>query len=372
MNLAAAGLALRRSPLRGAWALFILGSAAALDLLGDGLPWILTANVIFLGLLPFAPRRKALLRNLLIADAIIALCTAPFYVLMAIYQDKGFVDSVMWIPPLNLSRFWYNIGSVYLMHVADSVTFRFMAVPTPEALINVIDAGLLFAVGLAAWRLRRRPTVLTVLTLSFLCLPVMATIISLWRPILLPRYILWSAAPFAILAGIGASTLLEGWRPRWRVAAIGLAAALLLTNLIPYYQVETKPRWDIAAQMLAQDVQPGDVIYLYDTGALPVLRLYLPPGTQTVVLQDSDGDINHAQQAQAAGKRIWAVYGHAGQSGEVKPLYKFNVRTTRALGTPAEVQVAGNRIIITLFNPSTHQTAFACTGGTTLHPAGCS
>ncbi len=369
MDVRMASYPLRSSPLRGAWAVFCVGSAAALDVLGDGMPWIITANIIFAVLLINSPNRRVLLGNLLVADGIIALCTAPFYVAMTLFQDKGFVDSVMWIPPLNLPRFAYDIGSVYFMRVADSVTFNFMAVPTPEMIIDLIDAALLCAVGLAVWRLRRRPAMLAALGISFLLLPTAFTIVSIWRPILLPRYILWSAAPFAILAGIGGSYMLSGLRPRWRVAALSAVAALLISNMLPYYKVETKPRWDVAAQLLAQEVQPGDVVYLYDLGALPVLKLYLPPGTQTVVLGDSDGDLDHAKMAQAEGKRVWAVYGHAGQSGKSKESARFSAKIA-ALGTPAQVQTAGKRIFIALYNPPGRTMASACVAGT--HVNGCS
>ncbi len=350
LDIPAASRPMHRSGARTAWAAFILGSAAALDVLGDGLPWLITANVIGAVLLVQSPNRKRLLANFLIADLVVAACCAPFYYLMTLHQGQGYVQSVMWIPPLNLSRLWYDIGSVYFMRIADSVTFRFMDVPTPHVLVWLIDAALAVAVGFAAWVLRRRPAMLAVLGISFIFLPLMFTIISIWRPILLPRYILWSAAPFAILAGIGASALLEFMPPRLRVGFAGVAAMLLLTNMAPYYHTETKPRWDIAAKMLAQDVQPGDVVYLYDTGALPILRVYLPPGTQTVVLNDSAGDLNHAVQAESQGKRVWAVYGHAGQSGEKQALAKFFNRN-HVLGRPQVLQIAGQRIVIALYSP---------------------
>jgi mannosyltransferase len=335
---------------RTAWAAFILGSAVALDVLGDGLPWLITANVIGAALVLQSPARRQLLKNFVIADLIIAACCAPFYALMLLCQGSGFIDSVMWIPPLDISRVWYDFGSVYFMHVADSVTFHFMHVPTPNVLIWLIDAILVLAIGAAAWALRRRPAMLAVLGISFIFLPLMFTIVSIWRPILLPRYILWSAAPFAILAGIGAATLLEFFTPRLRLAMVSCAAVLLLTNMAPYYHAETKPRWDIAAKMLAKEVQPGDVVYLSDTGALPILRVYLPPGTDTVVLSDSDGDLDHAVQAVHQGKRVWTVFGHAGQSGGNKEHAKFDIRT-KVLGTPQVTQVAGKRIFIALYNP---------------------
>ncbi|MDE8345254.1 MAG: glycosyltransferase family 39 protein [Acidocella sp.] len=351
----------------GAWVAFTVGSAAALDVLGDGLPWIITGNVIFLVLLPVSPNRGQLLRNLLLADGVIVLACLPFYLLMLAHQDKGFVSSVMWIPPLDVSRVWYDFGSVYFMRIADSVTFHFMHVSTPSVMVWMIDAALLGAVLAASWVLRRRPALLAALGISFVFLPLLFTVISIWRPILLPRYILWSAAPFAILAGIGSEAVLRSCAPRVRVVVMGVAALLLLTNMAPYYHVETKPRWDIAAAMLARDVRPGDVVYLYDTGALPILQTYLPAGAKTVVLRDAAGDLSHAMKAEAQGKRVWAVYGHAGQSPERQALAKF-YGANRALGTPAKLQEAGKRIVIALYDP--RRPPVACTAIAPAHLAG--
>jgi 4-amino-4-deoxy-L-arabinose transferase-like glycosyltransferase len=359
-DLPEAAAPLARSRVRADWLVFVLGTAGALDVLGDGVPWLITANLIFLGLLPFVRARKRFAANFLLADMAVAVLSVPLYALMTHYQSSSAVEAVMWIPPLNASRLWYNLGAVYLMRVADSVTFHFMDVPTPALVVWCIDAALLAAVGAAGWRLRRRPVMLMVLGVSLVFLPVLFSFISIWRPILLPRYILWSAAPFAILAGIGAAALLNNCPPRLRAVAVAAAAMLLLTNMAPYYQAETKPRWDIAAKMLAQEVAPGDVVYLYDLGALPILRVYLPPGTQTVVLNDSDGDLAHAQAAMGQGKRVWAVYGHAGQSGGTGEMQKFYDKA-QILGTPSTVQSAGGRIVIALYDPAApHGAAVSC------------
>ncbi|HUW80946.1 MAG TPA: glycosyltransferase family 39 protein, partial [Acidocella sp.] len=217
LDIPAASQPIHRGSARAAWFAFIFGSAVALDVLGDGLPWLITANVIGAFLIAQSPNRKQLLGNFLIANLIVAVACGPFYYLMTLHQGQGYIQSVMWIPGLTLSRLWYDFGSVYFMHIADSVSFHFMQGPNPHLLVWSIDAALVLAVATAAWVLRRRPAMLAVLGISFLFLPMMFTIISIWRPILLPRYILWSAAPFAILAGIGAATLLKSCSPRLRV-----------------------------------------------------------------------------------------------------------------------------------------------------------
>ncbi len=368
MDIPAASLSLRnKASSRLAWLTFVLGSAAALDVLGDGLPWVITANFIGAVMVWKSPDRRGLVRNLLIADAAIAALSGPFYVMMAMTVENGFVHSFDWIPPLTGPRIWYNIASVYLMRVADSVTFKLMDVPTPAGLMWLIDAALIGSAGLGAWRLRHRPGPLAVLSFSLLILPLATIIISIWKPLLLPRYILWSAAPFAILAGIGGSFAMRALPRRGRGLVFAGIAAILLVNLAPYYGAETKPRWDIAAQILGSEVAPGDVVYLNDKGALPILRMYLPAGTETVVLRDSDGDLQHAEQAEMQGKRVWAVFGHAGQSSSKREWPEF-YQHIAPLGTPAHIQMAGNRIYITLFDSTSHGVTTNCVQPQLLAP----
>ena len=366
LDIPAASLPLReKHSARWGWLVFALGSAAALDVLGDGLPWVIAANLIGAVMAWKSPDRKGLIRNLLTADGVIAALSMPFYIIMAMTVENGFSHSFDWIPPLTGPRIWYNIGSIYLMRVADSVTFKLMAVPTPAALMWLIDGGLVAAVALGAWRLRHRPGPFAVLALSFLFLPVETILVSIWKPMLLPRYILWSAAPFAVLAGIGASIVVSTLPRRARIAAFGGLAALLMVNLLPYYSAETKPRWDIAAQMLANEVAPGDVVYLNDKGALPILRMYLPAGAVPVVLRDSDGDLQHAVAQQLQGRRVWAVFGHAGQSSSKREWPQF-YQHIAPLGTPVQIQMAGNRIYITEFDATSHGVTENCTPASPL------
>ena len=349
-DMPAAARPLRVPEARLGWACFILGTVAALDVLADGLPWLLTANVIAIALTAMGPGRGGFMRNMLKADAIILALAAPLYLLLELFQQKSFVQTLAWIPPLDGTRLWYSFGTVFFMHLADSVTFHVLDRPG-AVLVWIIDGAIAIAVGAAIWRLRRRPAMLATLSISVLFLPALLTAISLWQPILLPRYILWSAAPFSILAGIGAATVLEPLNRRAQIVSLAAIAALLLGNMLPYYQAETKPRWDIAAQMLAQDVQPGDVVYLHDFYAGKLLQIYLPADKQTLVLNDHNTDLNRAAQAESQGKRVWAVYGLAGQGSGATERQDYH-DNQKILGTPKVVQQAGNRITIALYGPN--------------------
>ena len=338
-----------RDASRGVWVTFTVASIAAVDVLADAFLWVITANLILAVMVAQSQRRRSLLWNVLIADICIVVFSVPFYIVMAMTITQRFTDSVGWIPALSGPRLWYNFSSIYLMRIADAVTFKLMDVATPGIVMWTIDVGLILAALFGAWRMRRRPAVLALVGFSFLVLPAVLTIVSVWRPVLLPRYILWSAAPFAILAGIGASFAINRLPPLGRTTACAGIALLLLINLLPYYSAETKPRWDIAARILAGDVAPGDVVFLNDQYAAPELQMYLSKQDAAAVLHNSVTDMQHAQLAKMQGKRVWAVYGIAGQSttGDAWPDF---YATMAPLGTPEQVQMAGKRIYITRFD----------------------
>ncbi len=346
----AAAQPLRSPSVRIGWLCFILGTTAALGVLADGLLWFITANLIAIVLTFTGTGRGGFMRNMLKADMLILMLVAPLYTLLGIYQAKAFAQTLAWIPPLNASQLWYSFGSVFLMHLADTVTFQMVDQPG-AVLVWMIDGALALAVAAAIWRLRIRPAILTVLIISLVFVPLLLTVVSLWQPILLPRYILWSAAPFAIIAGIGAATLLNGLGARGQILAVAATGALLLANMLPYYKAETKPRWDIAAQMLAADVQPGDIVYLQDFYANKLLETYLARDKSSLGLDLDDADIARAVQALSQGKRVWAVYGLAGQGSGQANIQGYQADQSR-FGSPRAVQKAGSRIVIALYGPN--------------------
>jgi len=169
--------------------------------------------------------------------------------------------------------------------------------------------------------------------------------VSLVKSMVLPRYILWSAAPFFILAGIGAAAL-----PR-RMQPMALTALLLLCtiNLLPIYHTETKPRWDRAATTLAAQVRPGDTVFTGDTNA-PTMLAVLQPKDQAPIDQSalvtSRLDIALARWKQ--GSRVWAVNGRSAM-GPGMTLDTFKSRIA-ALGTPALEIPEGKEITILMFD----------------------
>lgn len=337
---------------KAGWVCYVAGTASALAVLGDTLPWFIAANLVFVCLLVWVPEPRRFILRVLIADIIILLATLPLYALMLHYETQGVATSLEWIPGLSLSQVWYSFGSVYLMRVPDWVSFKLLAHHTVPGVIWLVDFLLVLSLGAAVFRLRRQPEMLVTQGISFLFLPCLFLAISFVHPVLLPRYLLWSAAPFAVLIGIGADTLLKAL-PTAKGTLISLQNLALLgvfvllgLNVLPYYHNELKPSWDIAAQQLAKDVQPGDVVLFSDTGAVPILDFYLSDIDKVTVLNSPYTDLKEAEAALKQNKRVWVVYGHAGQNTTTHETFFAQLQS---LGTPKLIQKAGKRIIIALY-----------------------
>lgn len=330
------------------WVCYTLGTASALAILGDSLPWLIAANLIFVCLLKFVPEPIKFIRRVVIADLVILSIAAPFYVLMLHYQAQGVASSMEWIPRLSVAQIWYSFGSVYFMRVPDWVSFRLLAHHTVPGLVWLIDVLLITAVAAGVWRLCRWPAMLITQGISFAFLPCLFLLISITHPILLPRYLLWGAAPFAVMVGIGAKTILERFAFQKQRLVVLAASVLLALNTTPYYKDELKPSWNVAAQRLAEEVSPGDIVIFSDTGAVPILKFYLPAVANSAILSSPYANLADAKAALKQGKRVWIVYGHAGQSTATHTEF---LAQFQPLGTPRSVQKAGKRITILLYDP---------------------
>lgn len=327
---------------RRAWAAYGFGTLGALLVLGDALPWLLAANLAMAAaILPRTTSRGGLLRNWLLVHGLILLVAAPAYATLLTAVHHQVLQSFLWIPPLSLGTAWMDAASLYGLRGATMVTMRLL--PTPFGGLALL-AGILAILG--AWRLKDRPAPLIVLALAWLSLPATLALASFIHPVMLPRYLLWSAGPFCILAGFGIETL-----PRrfGRVGVLALAA-LLVANLHSYYGTETKPRWDSAAGLIARQFEPGDLLLVSDGSAGVMLDFYRhgtgPRGPAWPVSQEPA----RAEAALAAGHRVFAVFGPAGQG--VQPDRATFFAVAARLGRAGPPLRAGSEITIRAIDPA--------------------
>ena len=325
----------------GAWAAYTLGTAAALNVLGVALVWLAAANAAAVAL----GRQRTgspvgFRRNWLLAHLVIALLCVPWFVALDLFGQRGVMGGLDWVPSLTRARLWWALDGAYLMQVTSLITVRVFADGVPGLGLAVLA----LAIG-GAFTLRRRGAPLAVLGAATLVLPLSLLAISIaGKPVWMPRYLLWSAAPFFIFAGLG-TTLLPRRLQGPVVAVLGLLCAL---NLRPYYHRETKPRWDLAAFELQAGLQPGDLVLMDDPQAVGMMNIYLartgaplPTGVWTT-------DVQQAAAWLARGRRVWAVQGPVGQADR-ETQAQF-LRRIGFLGAPDLTEQAGLDVRVMRFD----------------------
>ncbi len=255
---------------RWAWAVYVLGTVAAIGVLSVALFWWLAANLAALAL-AFHPDAKPrpFLRNWLIMQGLVVLLTAPWFIAMYLSVHGNMASGLDWVPPLTGRDIWSAISSVYLLRISSLISFHLFPQPLPWLGLPVAILSVMGILSLRRQLQFRGP--LVVLCAAFLMLPVLLLVISLHKPLWMPRYLLWSAAPFFVLAGLGVTRLF----PRLQTAAVAAIVLLAGANLVPYYHDDTKPRWDLAAAELHTDLNQQDLLLIDDPTAVSLINLYL-------------------------------------------------------------------------------------------------
>lgn len=329
---------------KDAWLAYLAGTLGALVTLGSAMPWLLVSNLVLwmtwrrLRRTADADAPRRFVRQWLSGLALILVCCLPFYMAVWHDSDSHVMNNFDWVPQLSWHHLWVVASSTYLMHAAAVV--RFGLLPTAVAFM----APLLALLGCFGFhRLRGRPEGL-VLLLGFAVLPLLMLTISLFKPVLVPRYILWSAVPYFVAAGVGGAALGRRFLP----AAVVALLALGVFNISPLYRIEIKPRWDLAAATLSAHVQPGDTVYTADPNAPTMLTMLqpsdaLPIGDSAMITSRLDVALGRW----TAGSRVWAVNGRSAM-GERDTVAAF-IHSLAMLGRPAERIDEGREITILLY-----------------------
>ena len=328
---------------RRAWMVYLLGTVAAINVLSVALFWWFAANVAAVAL-AFHPQahRRAFLRNWFIVQGLVALLTVPWFIAMYISVRGHMGSGLDWVPPLTGRDIWSAISSVYLLRISSLITFHLFPQPLPWLGLPVAILSLL---GVGYLRRQWRGP-LVVLGAAFLVMPLLLLIISLHRPVWMPRYLLWSAAPFFVLAGLGLARLSS------RMQTVGLVAIGLLAaaNLAPYYHDDTKPRWDLAAAELHTELNGEDLLLVDDPTAMSLINLYLDRlGAATIPPSQWTMDVSAAATHLAGGGKVWAVQGRVGQAD--KESMEAFLNRIAVLGAPALQMKKGRDVAMLRFDP---------------------
>jgi mannosyltransferase len=325
--------------LRGAWVAYGLGTALALAVLNVAIPWFVAANLGAIVIARAAGEQKwGFWRNWVFIQLVILGAWAPLVAAVYVASKGAVLDGVAWAPAETSKTIWSIVKSVYLLRISNFITISLAPVVVPGLSLAV---AVLAALGV--WRMRREPTVLVVLGCAAVVLPLGLCLVSLFVPVLVPRYFAWSAAPFFIFAGAGLS-LLSGVRFAALATALG---AVCLINLIPYYGYETKPRWDLVATKLAAIAHPGDVVLVNSYYGYSVLSVFAARAGFDQRHVKLTWLLPEAAKIPPTGE-VWAVYGRSGQATKRSP-EDFRRSLSIALGGPVAVNEIGRYILLWRF-----------------------
>ena len=333
----------RSGALRGPWAAYLLGTLAALVVENNAIPWLVASNIAFAIIVHRTrPARSGLLRNWIWTQVTITLVWLPAFITM-ISANRGAVASGLeWIPRSSFEDIRSVGQALYMFRVSDMMSFGLLPGPLPQ--FGVAIAAL---AAFGAWRLKTQSCVLAVIGIAFATMPMTIFLISIFQPMWLPRYLLWSTGPYFVMAGVGAASL--PWRfARPLTVAIAAGGAICLW---PYYSAETKSRWDQAASFLADYAGPNDVIVTEYPSVEVILAAFAEPrhfdSKFTVLAWNAQ---HHTPSLVADRDRTWALYGRVGQ-GAQESEEEFR-RKWAVLGDPALQIRFGTHLLALRFDKS--------------------
>jgi mannosyltransferase len=236
------------------------------------------------------------------------------FVIQAVMVDRSF-----WIQPPTFSTL---VAFLHNSNVA------FLPPWVPMAPLWHGLYWLLMGVGLAT--LRQQPARALTLLALWLTPIIGELLVSLRRPIFSERTLLWTTLPYLLLVAVGLRHLGSVHAKRWSGRAVQISLLLLLitlngTGLFTYYGYFEKEAWDRAAEYVAGQIQPDELILFnaswvqlpfdyyfrhYATDAelrgLPVdlfERGELEPAM-------TEADIPHLHALIAGRERLWLIYSH--------------------------------------------------------------
>lgn len=211
---------------------YVIGSVGALYSHNTGVFLVFTALLV---LAWNFRHEKARLRLVASLTGVVILSWLPWIPsLMGQFNETG---KHFWLPSLEPGVIFHAIEQIVVpFHYHHAIAVRIL-------LVLVIVAIAL--IGVRAFRNDRR---LSVFTIAFIAIPFLSmTFISVWRPILLPKTVLWMMLPLSILTGAAVSSI----KRRHVAFAAGIVVLLIAANGGFYYFGSVqKEDWRSAARMV--------------------------------------------------------------------------------------------------------------------------
>ena len=268
------------------------------------------------------PGRAPWLRRWLVAQVAVLILWLPWF--PSLVSQAADVYRRFWLPAPTLGKVLSIVGA-----------FLWDSSPGPFLLTIVVDAGLIALALFGLRNLHRRFGYATLLGVVFVAPFVGQWIVSLWRPILSARTLSWASIPLYLMIAAGVSRLGENgpYHLLSRGATLAAVVALMGTSgaaLSNYYATSERESWDDAAALVAERIQPDDLLLFNDAwGQIPFdyyfHQLYNPESGASVVEhglpvdlfdrgvlepQMTVQDLPRLRMLVDGRRRVWLVYSH--------------------------------------------------------------
>jgi mannosyltransferase len=340
------------------WAIYTIGTVGALNVLSTAFFWLISANLAAVAIMmDRSIDRGRFLKRWLAAQLIVLVFTLPWFGAMDVFTDGQMTNATNWVPGITFHSFVSVLSSLYLMRISRLINFHLFPAAIPGFGALVIVLAILGFARLRSWRsegssseagLARSRTLVLALAIVTIVPPLAILLISIVKPLWMPRYLLWSSVPFLVFVGLGINQLPR----RWQTGAAVVMVLLATINLAPYYRAETKPRWDLAATNLVKLMQPGDIVLVPDGLPVYMMNFFLSRHGEVIPASNWTVDIFQAAKHLQNGGRVWVMFGRVGQADRT-PLPNF-ARIIQPLGKPVAVVHEGELITMRLYARPPH------------------
>ncbi len=138
----------------------------------------------------------------------------------------------------------------------------------------LIDLPYLLVAAIGFIALRKHPRLLVVLGGVVIGLPLLVTLISFSRPILMTRIVLWPLPTFVIVVAFGVMASRKTW---WHASALALILVIQVFGLHQYYTSFDKGEpWDEVVALVGNSFEPGDKVAVWPQYIVEPVGYYRP------------------------------------------------------------------------------------------------
>jgi mannosyltransferase len=151
----------------------------------------------------------------------------------------------------------------------------------PERILKACKYSFFLSLAsLGLWRWRNNIDKLTLINTFLVGFPLLVFIVSLYRPLFIPRVFLWTTIPLYLLLASG----ILAFRSRFlTILIVTILFTLQLRSTVNYYRQSPQEPWNQVANHVASQMRKGDIMLFYPTSSHILLNYYFPSDLSKIV-----------------------------------------------------------------------------------------